>query len=195
MSANVCHDLKTIKKQLHKELGEKRYTHTIGVMNTAMLLASSHGISVEKAEMAGLLHDCAKKMKDKDSISICEHNHVTITEVEKRNPFLLHAKAGAELAKTQYRITDEDILSAIRCHTTGKPEMSTLDKIVFIADYIEPNRTHSDKLPYLRKLAFQSLDDTLVEILHDTLLYLQEKGGEIDPMTKETYDYYITERK
>lgn len=187
-------DVKSIKKQLNKELGDKRYVHTLGVMDTVMLLASCHGISTQKAQLAGLLHDCAKKMKDKDSISLCETCHVEITDVEKRNTFLLHAKAGAELARTKYHVDDEEILSAIRCHTTGKPDMTVLDKIIFIADYIEPNRSHSDRLPYLRKLAFRDLDETLVQILHDTLMYLKEKGGEIDPMTTETYEYYIKER-
>ncbi|MBE5851680.1 MAG: HD domain-containing protein [Lachnospiraceae bacterium] len=187
-------DLESIKKKLNKELGAKRYTHTLGVMDTAMLLASCYGISIQKAQLAGLLHDCAKKMKEKDSISLCEACHVEITDVEKRNVFLLHAKAGAELAKRKYHVKDEEILSAIRCHTTGKPDMTILDKIIFIADYIEPNRSHSDRLPYLRKLAFQDLDETLIQILQDTLFYLEKKGNEIDPMTKKTYDYYIKER-
>ena len=82
MTETLSMDVKSIKKQLNKELGDKRYVHTLGVMDTAMLLASCHGISVQKAQLAGLLHDCAKKMKDKDSISLCEIGHVEITDVE-----------------------------------------------------------------------------------------------------------------
>lgn len=117
---------------------------------------------------------------------------------EAKNPFLLHAKAGAYLAQHKYGIGDEDILNAVRYHTTGRPGMSTLEKIIFIADKIEPGRDHSARLPELRRLAFRDLDRTLAEILKDTLSYLDVGENEIDPMTRRTYDYYkknIEEKK
>jgi len=103
---------------------------------------------------------------------------------------LTHSLAGAYLAEYKYGIRDEDILNAVRYHTTGRPGMSMLEKIVFIADYIEPGRNHSARLPELRRLAFQDLDKALVEVLRDTLRYLKGTDNEIDPMTQKTYDHY-----
>ncbi len=114
-----------------------------------------------------------------------------VSEVELQNPAaLLHAKAGSFLARKKYGVTDDDILNAIKYHTTGRPEMSKLEKILYIADYIEPGRKHAANLLQIRKMAYQDLDQTLFKILEDTLSYLLTTGGEIDSMTQETYDYY-----
>lgn len=118
-----------------------------------------------------------------------------MTELEQRNPFLLHAKVGSFLAKNTYGIQDEDILNSILNHTTGRPNMSLLEKIIFIADYIEPSRKQAPNLAQIRALAFQDLDSALRMILRDTLQYLQETGGETDPMTQQTYDFYLKEEK
>ena len=180
----------TLRKKMEKAQDKRRFEHTLSVSYTAGCLAMCNGIDPEKAEIAGLLHDCAKCLTDEKRIQICEKNAIEINEIERKNPFLLHAKAGAYLAENQYDIHDQDILNAIRFHTTGRPGMTLLEKIVFIADYIEPGRTHSTKLPELRKLAFQDIERALIEILSDTLIYLNTTEAEIDPMTKETYDYY-----
>ena len=157
----ICSKLKTVLKP-------KRYQHTLGVAETAVRLAEYYGASVQKARLAGLLHDCGKEASDA----------------------LGHAEVGAQLAETVYGVTDPEILSAIRCHTTGKPGMSLLDKILFVADYIEPGREQAPELPRLRQLAFQDLDQTVLEILEETLAYLKESGVVIDPRTQETCDYY-----
>lgn len=179
-----------IKKRLRTVLKEDRYEHTLGVEYTSACLAMRYGYDVEKAEMAGLLHDCAKYLSDKKKLSMCRHKKIKVSSAEKKNPGLLHAKLGAVLAKEEYKIKDEEILSAITWHTTGKPNMSMLEKIVFVADYIEPNRNRAPKLAEIRKLAFLDLDACLVMILKQTLDYLKEKGAEMDPMTYETYQYY-----
>ena len=103
---------------------------------------------------------------------------------------MIHAKLGAVLAKEKYGIEDEDICHAIKTHTTGTPGMNTLDKIIYIADYIEPHRTDAPNLFVLRKLAFTDLDETMRIILTDSLDYLNTKNKVIDPATKETYEYY-----
>ena len=113
-----------------------------------------------------------------------------MSELEKSNPFLLHAKVGAWLAKKQYGISDLDILNAIQNHTTGRPGMSLLEKIVFIADYMEPGRNHAPNLDEIRRLAFEDLDQTMLKILNDTLEYLDSKNGDVDPMTRKTLEYY-----
>ncbi len=179
-----------LRKEMKKIMDRKRFEHTLGVAYTSACLAMCHDEDVEKAEIAGLLHDCAKCMTNEERIDICKENKLEITVAENQNPFLLHAKVGAFLAQTEYEIEDPDILNAIRSHTTGRAGMSKLEKIVFIADYIEPMRTHSARLPYLRKLAFRDLDAALIEILKDTLDYLHTTDAQIDPQTQATYDYY-----
>lgn len=186
--------LKKLRKEMEKAQNAKRFEHTLGVEYTAAALAMRYDCDVKSAQIAGLLHDCAKCLSDEKRLSICEKNHIPITELERRNPFLLHAKAGAYLAQKKYGVSNSDILNAIRSHTTGRQGMSTLEKIVFIADYIEPGRKHAPNLEQVRKLAFTDLDGALVKILGDTLNYLNETGGDIDPMTEETWRYYSREQ-
>lgn len=183
-------DLKKIRKAMEKELDSKRYEHTLGVEYTAAALAMRYGASIQNAQLAGLLHDCAKCISDEKKIAICEKHNVAISEVERRNPSLLHAKAGSYLAKEEYDVDDRDVVCAIWNHTTGRPGMSLLEKIIFVADYIEPGRNRANNLAEIRSLAFKDLDAAVVRILEDTLAYLEERGGEIDPMTRETLEYY-----
>ena len=183
-------DIAKLREKVKKSQDKKRFEHTLGVTYTAACLAMCYDIDTERAETAGLLHDCAKCLSNDKKVSLCKKQSIEINMTEEKNPFLLHAKAGAYLAEHKYGIRDEDILNAVRYHTTGRPGMSTLEKIVFIADYIEPGRNHSARLPELRRLAFQDLDRALVEILKDTLRYLKGTKNDIDPMTQKTYDYY-----
>ena len=183
------------EKRLRKELDPGRYRHTMGVSYTAACLAMVHGGDVEKARIAGLLHDCAKCIPNGKKLKLCEKHNIQITEVERRNPFLLHAKLGAFLAMHQYGVNDREIVSAILNHTTGKPNMSLLDKIVYVADYIEPRRNKAPNLPEVRKLAFLDLDEALYKILSDTLNYLDKGSGEIDEMTLKAYEYYKAKRE
>ena len=184
-------DLSKIRKAMEKTLEEKRYEHTLGVAYTATALAMRYGENLENAELAGLLHDCAKEMDDEKTISLCEKHHISITEVERKNPSLLHAKAGSFLAMHTYKVDNGEVINAILNHTTGRPGMSLLEKIVFIADYIEPSRKKAANLAEIRKLAFMDLDEALLKILGDTLVYLREKEDTIDPMTEKTYQYYL----
>ena len=181
-----------IKKALKKELDKDRYEHTLGVMYTSACLAMANDYDMEKAQLAGLLHDCAKCIPNEKKLKICAKNNIPITQVEKDNPFLLHAKVGAFLARVLYEVEDEEILHAISVHTTGAPAMNTLDKIVFIADYIEPKRDKAANLKEIRKTAFEDLDEALKMILSDTIHYLNGSKNDknIDPMTIETYHYY-----
>jgi len=183
-------DLIKLRKSIKKVQDSKRYEHTLGVAYTAAALAMRYEEDILNAQIAGFLHDCAKCLKEEKIIDICEMNNLPISEVERRNPYLLHAKAGAVLAKEKYSIENEDILNAIYYHTTGRPGMSQLEKIIFIADYMEPGRKNAPNLAYIRKMAFDDLDKTLCKILWDTLAYLKESGGEIDPSTEITWNYY-----
>ena len=184
-----------IQAQLKKELDKERYEHTLGVMYTAGCLAMRYGCDMSKSMLAGLLHDCAKCISNDKKIKLCKKNNVELTALEIANPFLIHAKLGAFLASSQYGVTDSEILHAIEVHTTGAPAMNTLDKIVFIADYMEPNRNKAENLDEIRSLAFEDLDQTIRKVLGYTLNYLDSSRDKesIDPRTVETYEYYKQE--
>ncbi|MDD6551254.1 MAG: nicotinate (nicotinamide) nucleotide adenylyltransferase [Lachnospiraceae bacterium] len=179
-----------IEKKLEKKLKPSRYTHTIGVAYTAASLAMAHGYSMDVAFIAGLLHDCAKYMSPDELLEFCQKKKIDITQAEKKSPQLLHAKAGAYLAKHEYGIEDEEILHAITVHTTGMPGMSLLDEILFTADYIEPNRDKAKRLTEIRQAAFKDFHLAIQMILSDTIDYLKETGKDIDETTYRTYEYY-----
>lgn len=187
--------IRNIRKAMQKAQDHKRFEHTLGVAYTATALAMCHGESLKNAEIAGLLHDCAKCLSDEKRLSICEKHNISINDIERENPFLLHAKVGSFLAMEDYHVQDPDIINAILNHTTGRPCMSKLEKIVFIADYIEPNRKHAPNLSEIRKMAFEDLDKALVRILGDTIEYLERMDGPFDPMTRRTYEYYCKQEE
>lgn len=177
-------------KTLEQELSYKRFIHTLSVAGTASSLAMCYGADLEKAETAGLLHDCAKCMDVRKMQKVCEKAGLTVSSFEADSGSLLHSKAGSVLAAEKYGITDPDLINAIRYHTTGRPGMSLLEKIIFVADYIEPGRFTAKNLPLIRRLAFSDIDEALMKILYDTLVYLNSTGLVVDPMTQKTYDYY-----
>lgn len=183
-------NIKKIRRAMEKILDSKRFEHTLGVAYTAAALAMRYDCDVLKAQMAGMLHDCAKCMSNEKRLNICKKHNIGVTEIERRNPFLLHAKVGSYIAMQKYHIHDSDIIHAILNHTTGRPDMSLLEKIVYVADYIEPGRKQAPNLEEIRKLAFTDLDEALFQILEDTLVYLNQVDGEVDPMTQNTYDFY-----
>lgn len=179
-----------LQKKMKKKLNEYRYEHTLGVMYTSAALAMRHGVDLEQALTAGLLHDCAKCYSDEKKFELCEKYGVMLTEVERQNTALIHAKLGAVLAREKYEVDSEDVCQAIATHTTGAPAMKPLQQIVFIADYIEPHRDRARHLDEIRYTAFQDLDQACEMILTDTLNYLSDSPNTVDPMTQETYEYY-----
>lgn len=183
-------DLEETKNKVRQSQNDSRFKHTIGVMETAVKLAERYQEDVEKAKIAGLLHDCAKGFSGQEKMQLCKKYGVSISESERQNHGLLHAKLGAYLAKKDYGIEDEEVLDAIRWHTTGRPNMTLLDKIIYIADYIEPNRNQAPNLDEIRRLAMLNLDECLYTILEASLAYLKTRGEVIDPMTEQTYLYY-----
>lgn len=182
--------IKKLRRAIRKAQDAKRYEHTLGVEYTAAALAMRYGANVKDALLAGLLHDCAKCLTDKKLLEICEKNDLTVTETERELPFLLHGKAGAVLAEKKYGVKNRDVLDAIINHTTGREGMSLLEKIVFVADYIEPGRSHAPNLDELRRLAFQDLDSALIRVLEGTLTHLKSRGLAIDSRTENTLKYY-----
>lgn len=184
--------LEHIQNKLKKALTEKRYRHTIGVQYTSVALAMCYEEDLQKAALAGLLHDCAKCLKTEEMLKECHRYDVVCSKTEKEQTQLIHAKLGAVYAKEKYGIQDPQILSAIRWHTTGKEDMSLLEKIVFTADYIEPHRKMLPVLPKIRRLAFTDLDEAVYSILDATLDYLQEdsKSQDIEEHSMQAFAYY-----
>lgn len=183
-------EINKIRRKLKKHLDRPRYEHTLGVMYTAGSMAMCHNADMDQAMTAGILHDCAKCIPDDKKIRLCDKYHLNISDAEYANPSLIHAKLGAFMAAHKYHIDDKEVVEAIACHTTGKPHMSTLDKIIYIADYIEPGRCEAPNLTKIRQLAFEDLDECLYKILTDSLDYLAKKDAVLDPMTKKTFEYY-----
>lgn len=181
-----------MEKELQSVLKESRFIHTQGVRYTAAALAMCYGQNTIHVQIAGILHDCAKGFSDEELLDICREKQIEISDAEQGAPYLLHAKVGAYLAQEKYGIEEQEVLSGICYHTTGRAGMTPLEQIIFIADYIEPNRREIPGLEECRKLAFEDLDKATYSILENTLIYLRETKGEnkIDPITKEAYLYY-----
>jgi predicted HD superfamily hydrolase involved in NAD metabolism len=184
-----------IRKKLEKQLNKKRFEHSLGVEYVSGCLAMIHGADVEKALMAGLLHDCAKCLSGEEKISKCIKYGIHISKCEKNNPELLHAKLGACYAKIKYEVNDPEILTAIKYHTTGRPAMTLMEKIIFVADYIEPNRRVLPEIELIRREAFADLDKAVVHILRNTLSYLDNTDTETDETSLKTYNYYVRRDK
>ena len=183
-------DICKLQKKMKKVLEEKRFQHTLGVAYTASNLAFVYGYDDKKAFIAGLLHDVAKCISHQKRLMICKKNHIEITPIEEENPVLLHAKVGAYFAKEKYGICDEEILNAIRFHTTGRPDMTLLEKIIYVADFIEPHRKKLPRLDEIRKISFEDLDMAIYMILENSLNYLEKGNAKIDTKTEETYIFY-----
>jgi predicted HD superfamily hydrolase involved in NAD metabolism len=176
--------------RLETKINEKRFTHSIAVEYIAGSMAMALGEDVEKARTAGLLHDCAKGLSSKDKLAKAQKHKLDISSYESKNPDMLHGKLGAYYAKAKYDVSDKDILNAITYHTTGRPGMSLLEKIIFVADYIEPNRKPLPGIDEIRREAFFDIDRCVLHILRDTLDYLEKSDDEIDDMTRQSYEYY-----
>lgn len=183
-------ELQLIRHKLKKKLDSQRYEHTLGVSFTSAALAMRWGGEIRQAELAGLLHDCAKHFTEGELIAKCAEHGVVLGEEELKSPAVIHGKLGRYLAEHKYGIQDTDVLNAISYHTTGRENMSLLEKIVFTADYIEPCRDRAPALSELRRLAFEDLDLCMYRILSDTVDYLTEKGAHIHADTLRARDYY-----
>lgn len=182
-----------ILSYLKATLRPKRFRHTLGVAYTAANLAAVHNADEDKAFLAGLLHDCAKFYETEEQIALCDEAGISLTETEQLNPALIHGKLGAFYAKTKYQVEDEEILSAIRYHTTGHPDMTVLEKIIYLADYIEPGRSMDCKphsLQKVRAACFQNLDEGMRFALENGISYLREQNQPIDTISLETYEWY-----
>ncbi|AQS08561.1 putative nicotinate-nucleotide adenylyltransferase [Clostridium saccharobutylicum] len=183
-----------IKKYLKENLKEKRYNHTLGVAETAKKLAILNCISEEKAEIAALAHDVAKNLSEEKMKSIIRENNISLSSVEKNNIDLWHSIIAPIEAKNKLGIQDEEILDAIRWHTTGKEDMSTLTKIIYIADMIELNRDF-EGVEKIREITFENLDRGVYTGLTHTIQFLLTKNLLVDENTIKCRNYLLLNDK
>jgi predicted HD superfamily hydrolase involved in NAD metabolism len=183
-------NVELLRDRMKETLKHPRYLHSIGVEEVAGDLAVIYGYDPEKAGIAGILHDCAKNLSDEELLQYCRRFQLEVTEIEARCPFLLHGKVGASFAKEHFGIEDPEIISSIVYHTTGRPNMSLLEKIIFTADYIEPYRRPLPRITEIRAIAYTELDWAVLMILENTLIYLEQSKAAIDTMTVDTYEFY-----
>ena len=186
--------IEEIKIYLKTNLMEKRYTHILGVADTAKKLAKLNGISEEKAEIAGLAHDVAKNLKIDTMKEIMEKSNIILSKVEQNNANLWHSIIADIVAKDKLGIEDEDILDAVRWHTTGKENMSTLTKIIYIADMIEPSRNF-EGVEEIRKLTFEDLDKGVYYGLTRSIEFLLTRNLLIDENTMKARNYFLLDSK
>jgi predicted HD superfamily hydrolase involved in NAD metabolism len=171
-----------IKEKIQPHLSPKRFGHTLGVVEVAKKLAIRYHEPIEPVVEAALLHDCARNFSNADLLKLAQENAIKIDRVSKNDPSLLHGPVGAVIAQKDYGVYDEAVLNAIRYHTTGRKKMTQLDKIIYLADCIEPGRNYKG-LTELRDLAVFDLDMAVLEALTNTLKFLLDKGQLIHKQT------------
>ena len=184
--------IEMLEGQLKASLDEQRFLHTQGVAYTCAALAMKwYKYEVDRLMIAGYMHDCAKCMSFEEQMQIAAENMIFLSDFQIQHPKLLHAVVGPFVARDQYGIFDREIQEAIRTHTTGAPNMSIFQKIVYVADFIEPNREGG--IPFIedyREMAFTDLDRAVYMISDSIVEYLSKKGNDFDPATIATRDYY-----
>ncbi len=179
-----CKEAKALARRM---LSDKRYEHTLNVKKMAVCLAERYGEDPERAALAALLHDTAKEMPVADQLALLRKYPELAGDAENRPTSVWHGICAAILARTEWGVTDEGVLSAVACHTTGKPGMSRLDKIVFLADMTCAERDW-DGVEELRRLELEDLDRAMLAALSQTMGFVEKCGKPLDPMSAATYE-------
>lgn len=187
-------DIKEMKKILKTALPGKRYKHSLDVYETAVQLAKEHNLDYEKAAVAALLHDCGREVATRDLFNKAIELDIFMDEIEKNQPILLHAKIGVYYAQKKYGVTDEEILSAIKYHTTGAAGMSKLAMVVYLADLLEPTRDFPG-ISEMRDLARVDLEKAMIQAYAQTMRYLLEYDLLIHPNCVNGYNEIATKFK
>lgn len=176
-----------------EQITEHRYTHTLGVTDTAITLAKRYGADVKKAEMAAIFHDYAKFRSQEEMAAIIRQQKMD-PQLLSFNSELWHAPVGAYLVHKEAGIEDEEILDAIRYHTSGRVGMTLLEKVIYVADYIEPGR-HFPGVEEVRELAEEDLDKALIQSLKNTIQFLMKRDQPVFPDTFHTYNNLVSSQK
>ena len=171
-------------------LSSYRFYHSMCVSDSAAQLAKRYGADENKAMIAGILHDATKETPDEKQLELIEKAGIEITDYEKQNPKFYHQLSGAAFARTELGIDDEEILSAIRYHTTGKAGMSLMDEIIYLADFISADRTYDD-IDEIRRRTEISKEDGLLYATKYTIASVVKKGKYLHPDTVEAYNWLL----
>ncbi len=182
------------KKLLKSRLNEKRYYHSLCVADEAKRLAIKYGADPDKMYLAGLLHDITKNISDNEQLQTFKKFDIMLSVAEKSSPLIWHAMSGALVVEHELGITDEDIISSIRYHTTGKADMTLCQKIIFVADLTSVDRNYPD-ISEIRTKADRDLDECIIGILKFTICDIVSKNNPLHPDTLDAYNYLIIERK
>ncbi|MBE6737081.1 MAG: HD domain-containing protein [Ruminococcaceae bacterium] len=183
-------DIKEYYELAKSRLSERRYTHSVNVAKAAVKLAVKYGEDVVKAETAGILHDITKEEKTENQLQILKSGGIILDDVSKNSPSLLHAITGMVYSRDALSIKDEDILNAIRYHTTGRANMSLLEKIIFIADFISDERDYDD-VDVMRAECEKSLEDGMVYGLGFVIPDLVARKKAIHPDALAAYNELV----
>ncbi len=175
---------------IKENLSEKRFKHTLGVADTARSLAMVWGADADKAYLAGLLHDCAKEIPKREAISRLREAGYSVSDIERRTPALLHAPLGKVFARGIFGVCDEDVLNSVRYHTTGREGMSLLEKIIYVADFAEPNRDY-DGIEEIRILSTTDLDKAALKGADLSLIHTIKRGAAIHVDTIAARNYFL----
>ncbi len=181
-------------EKLQGMIDEKRLAHSFGVRDTAEMLARRYGVDPEKARIAGILHDCAKNIPKDIGIQKCEAAGIPLKPICYVEKGLVHSYLGAYVAKTEFGISDEEILAAIYYHTTGHENMPPLTKIIYLSDIIEPGRNVPDA-DALRALAMEDLDEALILAIGSTITHVLRKGSILDCDTVLARNFLVQEKR
>ena len=181
-----------IKKKLKKTLDPERYAHSLSAADTARQYAAYLNYDEEKAYLAGLVHDCAKYLTAEKYLSESEKFGIEPDSIQRLSPHLLHAPLGAGYARAFYGIHDEEILSAVAAHTTGKADMSVLDKIIFTADLAEPLRDYED-IEKIRELVYTDFDRAVLLTLQGVIYSVLKKRQPVHPDTVHAYNWALSQ--
>ena len=165
---------------VRRTLSPKRFLHTMNVKKLAVRMAQHYGVDTEKAALAAVLHDSAKELPRTELLQIMQDNAIIKKGTQNRPEPVWHGICAAILAKTQWNVQDEEILSAIACHTTGKENMSKLDKILFLADMTSAERDYPG-VEELRSLEMRNLDKAMIQALKMTISFVEQKNAIADP--------------
>ena len=184
--------LDEMQKKLEQMLSPERYRHSLGVMETAEAMARRFGENAEKAKLAGLLHDCAKDIDKALMVDMCEELGVELDDIKREQRSLIHADLGAKMLETEFGIKDPEIINAVKYHTLGREHMTNLEKILYLADIIEPNRKHFDELDELRSLCETNLDCAMLCACERSIQYVQRKHKTLHSQTLLTQQYFLT---
>lgn len=179
-----------ITNYLKANLSEKRFKHILGVAKTARVLAEKWGADSDKAFLAGLVHDCAKEIPLNEAVERLTKSGYSPDEIELRSPALLHAPLGAVVAREVFGILDKDVLNSVTFHTTGRPEMSLLEKIIYVADFTEPGRIYPEA-EEIRELSYIDIDKAVLKETDMVIKFTVDRGRAIHPATVITRNYYL----